>query len=403
MRRALFAILVGLVLASLACGGEDSAVNDVPFDTARAMADIEFLAGSIGPRPAGSEAAGKAAEYIGDQFSRAAFGVFYTTFSFELDANRPASLRVGSQAFTGVTARGSAAGTATGVGVEFGAAETLEPGAIAGKVAVTSRGGAAFAETAQAARRAGAVALVIATAAPGELLADLGTEVPIPVVTVSGPDGGTILMLARRGETFTVDVSPARTAEGRNVVARSVTAGHTCIYLLTANFDSLPSSAGANENAAGVAVLLELARQFGQLDDIPPVCFVAFDAGYSGSRGAEHYARTQVSSSSPPAFAISLQRIGAGAELAAYGDTFLRSEARDVAEALGIELQTPAGAPAASTDATPFRDRGVPTLELVRSGSRVANQPSEIDKDALREAGAMASRLLIRMSTVAAP
>ena len=48
------------------------------------------------------------------------------------------------------------------------------------------------------------------------------------------------------------------------------------IILIGAHYDSVPGSPGANDNACGVAALLEISRGFAQRAPAPSVRFVAF-------------------------------------------------------------------------------------------------------------------------------
>lgn len=60
--------------------------------------------------------------------------------------------------------------------------------------------------------------------------------------------------------------------------------------LVGAHYDSVPGSPGADDNATGVAVLLELARAFAQRPSHSPLRLVAFDLEELGFIGSRHYA-----------------------------------------------------------------------------------------------------------------
>lgn len=61
--------------------------------------------------------------------------------------------------------------------------------------------------------------------------------------------------------------------------------------LLAAHYDSVPGTPGADDNATGVAVLLELARVFSENPLTIPLRFIAFDLEEYGLVGSEIYAQ----------------------------------------------------------------------------------------------------------------
>ena len=75
-------------------------------------------------------------------------------------------------------------------------------------------------------------------------------------------------------ERLEYDVSGIRCA---NLIAtREGSARQTEILLLGAHYDSVKGSPGANDNASGVAALLEISRMFRMVDPVLSVRFVAF-------------------------------------------------------------------------------------------------------------------------------
>lgn len=61
--------------------------------------------------------------------------------------------------------------------------------------------------------------------------------------------------------------------------------------LIGAHYDAVPGTPGADDNASGVAGMLELARIFAAAPIKYPLRFVAFDLEEYGMIGSEHYAR----------------------------------------------------------------------------------------------------------------
>ncbi len=80
--------------------------------------------------------------------------------------------------------------------------------------------------------------------------------------------------------------------------------------LIGAHFDAVPQSPGADDNASGVAVLLELARHFAQDPCDAPVWLVAFDLEERGLVGSTAYARFLKQKRQPLRLMLSLEMLG---------------------------------------------------------------------------------------------
>lgn len=76
--------------------------------------------------------------------------------------------------------------------------------------------------------------------------------------------------------------------------------------LIGAHFDAVPGSPGADDNASGIAVLLELARYFSQHPPRIPVQIMAFDLEERGLLGSTAQAATR----DPVRLMISLEMLG---------------------------------------------------------------------------------------------
>lgn len=395
--RALFAAtMTVLALALGACGsGGDDAGDDwtVPFDTARAMRDVEQLSKTIGPRPGGSEAAVAAAKYIEDEFAAVRYGVIRSNFTFETDPNRPAAVELGGVEVTAITAGGSKAGTVSGPAVAL--PNAVSAGALTGKVAVAVRGGASFQEKHDIAWASGAAGLVIVNSDAGEVTANLGEPAKIPVVTVAGSFDQRLEAAAASGAPLTIAVPAPETATGTNITARPRGA-HSCIYIVVANYDSTANSPGANDNASGVAVTLELARQLNDRFPVPEVCFVALDAHFSGGQGAYHYLDV-LTKSGRPAMVISVANLGAGDGLAMYGELTLKNRLSEIANGHGVTVGDGGNAPPVAGNGAEFRNSGITTLELERPGGKSGRDDTfdRIDGKKLEEAGRLIGELAV--------
>ncbi|MEO8539071.1 MAG: M28 family peptidase [bacterium] len=397
---ALLGLVVGL---SGACGGSgsDGSNSGFSFDAQRAMVDVQQLAESIGPRPTGSAASTAAVKYIADAFGAAHFGVSLNEFVFATDPNRPAAVKAGGAEIEATTAGFSGEGVVRGPGAVL--PEAISRGALSGKVAVVVRGGTSFQEKYDIARLSGAAALVIINSDPGPVTANLKEAADIPVVTVAGAAAQQIQAAAQSGQPIEVSVPAAATAKATNLVARSNTA-HACTYLVAANYDSAPGSPGANDNASGVAVMLELARQLGALPRQPEVCFVALDAQFSGGLGAKRYLDS-LTTSARPGVVILLSQVGAGGALAMYGETTLKTQAAGIASSTTLKLTDGGANPPTASATDGFRGAGISTLDIRRTGGKSgqADTISTLNPELLRTAGQLAGELLLTVSAKTGP
>ncbi|MEM6519533.1 MAG: M20/M25/M40 family metallo-hydrolase [Cyanobacteria bacterium P01_C01_bin.70] len=80
--------------------------------------------------------------------------------------------------------------------------------------------------------------------------------------------------------------------------------------IVGAHYDTVPGTPGADDNASGVAVLLELARQFSAQRLPRPVWLVAFDMEEYGLLGSRAYAEDLRAMKQPVHLMLSLEMLG---------------------------------------------------------------------------------------------
>lgn len=80
--------------------------------------------------------------------------------------------------------------------------------------------------------------------------------------------------------------------------------------LIGAHYDSVPGTPGADDNATGVAVLLEFARKFATEPTRYPLRLVAFDMEESGLLGSKNYAALMHQTQQHLRLMISLEMLG---------------------------------------------------------------------------------------------
>lgn len=95
-----------------------------------------------------------------------------------------------------------------------------------------------------------------------------------------------------------------------NVVARIGGSGASPPIIVGAHFDSVQGSPGADDNASGLAVLLESARILSRLRLSSEVLFCAFNLEELNMIGSTHFARKLKASGTKVAAMISLEMVG---------------------------------------------------------------------------------------------
>jgi len=96
----------------------------------------------------------------------------------------------------------------------------------------------------------------------------------------------------------------------RNIIARTANAPSAPLIILGAHFDSVPGSPGADDNASGVAVLLEAARLLSGRRLKYPLVFCAFNLEELNMIGSTHFVRRLKSHGMKVAAMVSLEMLG---------------------------------------------------------------------------------------------
>jgi Zn-dependent M28 family amino/carboxypeptidase len=145
------------------------------------------------------------------------------------------------------------------------------------------------------------VGLVIVNTESGNFSGTLGGAIPIPVLALSGDQGKALLVseaggasvLRRQSEPFEVSLN-VNTRQGlvtgRNVVAHLEGVTRPSV-LLGGHYDSVVGSPGANDNASGTAVVLEIARNLSGTPLARQAWFVAFDGEEDGLHGSRAFVK----------------------------------------------------------------------------------------------------------------
>jgi aminopeptidase YwaD len=173
---------------------------------------------------------------------------------------------------------------------------------LTGKIALIQRGEISFGEKVLNAARSGAEGVIIFNNATGALNGTLGgaSDEYVPAVSLSLSEGNQLVSKLNSGEAVSASLTVLGASSGvrtsHNVIASKKASNKNRdngkAIVLTSHHDSVPGAPGANDNASGTAMVLELARVFKDLPTDTEIRFVTFGAEELGLIGSRHYVNT---------------------------------------------------------------------------------------------------------------
>ena len=340
-------------------------------DVDRAFEHLRVLAVDIGIRPAGTDAEREAAEYIASQLRDAGYVVDIEEFGTTYRGDHSSLATAGEgPSLQALALGGSRNGEATAplVHAGLGDAEDFEGVDVSGAIALLDRGVVPFRDKSRNAQDAGAVGVVIVNHDPGLFGGTLGelSGVTIPVIGIAGQSREALLALAADGTpvTVTADIG-RREVTSQNVVGRN----GECRGYLGAHYDSVPYGPGANDNASGTALIIELAHTH----RVEGLCVIAFGAEEVGLLGSQAF--VDAHDVSDTVFMLNFdmvarigQRTHDGPRFVP-GDAALAARGAAVADLLGYGIPVGDFPMGASSDHAIFEDAGVPSITVYSGGS----------------------------------
>ena len=381
-RTVLLLLLLAAALAFTACGGggtssppatatpspEPTATPDPgppEIDRARIVEHVRKLSEEIGPRITGSAAEQAAVDYAQAQLQSYGYQVDVQTFSATGDLLRDVSVTPeGGTAIRGVMFALSGQGTATGPLVDVGPGTSNEYPNASGAVVLAQRGEERFSEMALRALRAGAVALVVANNEPGPFQGGMANQVSLPVIAIGQEEGASLRVAGPVQVTVTVGTTPQVTSH--NVIARQP--GTACMTLSGAHIDSVWWAAGANDNASGSAVVLELAR-VAAASGMSGHCFALWGAEEVGLLGSAFFVAAVGRDDRTALQAyINYDVAGSNATPRAIGGQQLLDRVGPLASGLGLSLEMSTEEPQIGSDHRSFARGGFPVVMLTTPG-----------------------------------
>jgi hypothetical protein len=163
---------------------------------------------------------------------------------------------------------------------------------------------------------------------------------------------------------------------------------------------------GADDNASGVAVLLECARRLGEEKTASLVLFVAFAGEEEGLLGSAHYVQEPARPLDRCTGMVNLDTVGrlSDGPLTIFGSgtaTELAHVVRGVNYGFRFQLELPAQDPGGS-DQVSFVQRGVPALQIFSGAHadyhRPGDTPDKIDYAGLERIAAFTSELVLYLA-----
>jgi Zn-dependent M28 family amino/carboxypeptidase len=306
--RALAAVATALLFVSAGCGGASSSGAE---RRSRAQLSTELRKAVTvarmrphlvalqriadangGNRAAGTPGYNASVRYVRTQLARAGLRVRLQSFPYDrfaVDLVRAQQLTPTQHDLAARAFEYSGSGKVRGqvVAAGDGCQITDFSPDVRGKIALIRRGTCFFAVKAGNAARAGATAAIIVNNEPGSLSATLVEPgIGIPVVGVPQAAGANVA-----GGTAEVEVR-ARTVRTtvNNVIADAPRATAPTL-MLGGHLDSVTAGPGIDDNASGVAMLIELAKATQRLEPRHHLRFGFWGAEESGLHGSRAYTR----------------------------------------------------------------------------------------------------------------
>ncbi|RHW34843.1 aminopeptidase [Neobacillus notoginsengisoli] len=264
--------------------------------------NIEYL--SRTPRVAGTEAEQNAIRYVKEQFESYGYKTELQEFEF-YGYKAPDVVQLSVSGYSGdlnplsFTYGMDGNVTAELVYAGLGRVQDLADKDLTGKIALVQRGEISFADKVLNAAAKGAAGVIIFNNAAGVINGTLGepNDNYVPVVSILQDAGQALVSALNNGPlTATIKIEGAEGGlrTSHNVIATKAPTNKNKatnkIVALGAHHDSVDGAPGANDDASGTAMTLELARVMKNIPTETELRFITFGAEELGLIGSRYYA-----------------------------------------------------------------------------------------------------------------
>jgi Zn-dependent M28 family amino/carboxypeptidase len=322
----------------------------------------------------------KASSYLIQEYRKAGYVTDIQTFTYPKVEDLGSSLTAGNTTIKGRALNGTIAGKVTAPLVavpNVGRPDDFAQVNAKGAIAIVRRGDIRFLEKAKNASAAGAIALVIVNTEPGNFSGALAGASKIPVLALAGVQGNPLLKRAQTEQlraNLNVNIQQ-RIVKGRNVVAHLKGVTQPSL-LLGAHYDSVPGAPGANDNASGTAVVLEIARKLSGTSLARQTWFVAFDGEEDGLNGSQAFVSTAPSQFLSGLKAmLNFDMVGVNNNLRVGGTPSLTALAKATKSSIST-FESSSG-----SDHAPFASADVPVLFFYRGQEPNYHTPNDKQVD----------------------
>lgn len=279
---------------------DNKVINNINVDNI--YNNIEYL--SQTPRVPGSEEEQNAIRFVKEQFESYGYQAELQEFTF-YGYTAPTTVGLSVSGFSNDLEPNSFTygmdGNVTGelVYAGLGRVQDLADLDLTGKIALIQRGEISFADKILNAAAQGAEGVIIFNNTDGALNGTLGApnDNYIPVVSITRDAGQALLSAIESGEnptaTITIEGAEGGIQTSQNVIATKAPTNKNKatngIVAIGAHLDSVEGAPGANDDASGTAMTLELARVMKDLPANTEIRFIAFGAEEMGLLGSRYY------------------------------------------------------------------------------------------------------------------
>ncbi len=389
------------------------------FSGALALEHVKELATNIGIRAVGTPGHEKGADYLEGYFKQLGLKVERPIASFDQSDDKGSYLSYFGTDGQSVILKGNAvnySGSAKVSGplvyVGIGMDGQIPTASLKGKIALIMRGQISFNDKVQNAKKAGAIGVAIYNNVQGELdTATLGKQTDIPVVGLSDINGKKLRQLLDNSQSdFIINLETQIVSDKvsiSNVVGvrpSSKNPANAPVIIIGGHYDSVPAGPGANDNASGTAVTLELARvlqnQYPQFE----FRFIGFGGEEIGLVGSGEYVKGLSADERKRVLAmINIDMVTVGSQLYIGGTPDLTKLAFGAASEVGAgNVQ---GLPSdlnGASDHASFAQAGIPVLFLNRENDpnyhRAGDTTDKVLPDRLEQIGNIVIKVIDKLN-----
>ncbi|MFB9903889.1 M28 family peptidase [Allokutzneria oryzae] len=344
----------------------------------RAMEHLQVLSNEIGPRIGGTPSEHRAADYIAGVLRKLRYDV--TLQPFPVADKYLADISVtgdrGPKWQSGASPQGKLDVTVSGAVVDVGTATPAELAHVRGQIAFIPDS-QVNSNAPRLAAEAGAIAVLLSR--PGSPSRKLGAFTPalpapldVPVLGLAQVQGERLRQKLAAGPVrLSLTVTHHKNLTSYNVIAeRPATLPNpdNGVVMVSAHYDSVPGSPGANDDGSGTVLCLELARVLRYLPTQKAIRFALWGSEEQGLIGSRHYVKQlsdadaeriagcfqndMVATSWDPAIVYWLLSVDGG-------DNNTTKAVAGAAQRLGYQQRTKGPVARGSSDHVPFHERGI--------------------------------------------